>query len=113
VKGERFDLIVSQPPCYPGSEGPLFLQGGPTGTEIAARLLHGIAEHLAPRGTAVVHTSLPKGAPVPEIPGLQTVEYTPEEGEVKGTRHSLLFFTHGSGARQIVIGHALWGRGLI
>jgi SAM-dependent methyltransferase len=109
VKGERFDLIVSQPPYYPGLEGPVFLQGGAQGTEVAARLFDGVAEHLAPGGQAVVHTSLPKGAPVPEIPGLETLEYTPEIGEVEGTRHSVLFFTHGSGTRQMVVPHARWG----
>ncbi len=111
VAGERFDLIVSQPPYYPGAEGPVFLQGGGSdGTEIGMRLLHGLAPHLTPEGRAVVHTSLPLQAPTPELPGLRTVEYTPGAGEVEGTRHSVLVLTYGSGAVRLDVDTARWGR---
>jgi precorrin-6B methylase 2 len=110
VAQQRFDLIVSQPPYYPGSTGPVFLQGGPSGTEIATRLLDDIVEHLTRQGRAVIHTSLPLDEPTPSRPGLHTLEYTPNIGEVEGTRHAVLILTHGTGTQRIEVPPARWGR---
>ena len=57
VRGERFDLIVAQPPFImrPAEVTEVtFLHGGPRGDAIVFRLLHGLAEALTPKGEALV-----------------------------------------------------------
>jgi release factor glutamine methyltransferase len=66
VAGERFDLIVSNPPYVPSTEdaprggGPRAAwDGGGNGRELVDRICAGIAAHLAPGGVALlVHSSL-------------------------------------------------------
>jgi methylase of polypeptide subunit release factors len=70
VAGERFDLVVSQPPFIPRPEGAgeaVFLYGGARGDELSRALLAGIEPHLAPRGRAVLLIEWPElpGEPIP------------------------------------------------
>lgn len=62
VRGESFDLIVSQPPFVPRPDGvreASFLYGGTRGDELALALLGGIPAHLAPGGRAVLFVEWP------------------------------------------------------
>ncbi|HYN44102.1 MAG TPA: class I SAM-dependent methyltransferase, partial [Thermoanaerobaculia bacterium] len=62
VAGERFDLIVSQPPfCARPSGTPpiLFLHGGSRGDEITRRVLTRMAPHLAPGGRGILLSDFP------------------------------------------------------
>lgn len=57
VEGERFDLVVSQPPFItqpPDVAASTFAHGGPMGDELALRVFEGLAAHLAPEGRAIV-----------------------------------------------------------
>jgi len=57
VLGERYPLILAQPPYViqpPGSASVTFLHGGPSGEEIASRLFAGLAASMAPDGRALV-----------------------------------------------------------
>ncbi|MFO0756468.1 MAG: methyltransferase [Byssovorax sp.] len=70
VAGERFDLVVSQPPFIPRPEGAgeaTFLYGGARGDELCKALLGQIDAHLGPRGRAVLLIEWPEiqGDPVP------------------------------------------------
>ncbi|MEZ5354372.1 MAG: class I SAM-dependent methyltransferase [Bryobacteraceae bacterium] len=69
VDGERFDLIVAQPPYLPFDGGPhssatrsQFLHGGDRGDEIAHQVLELAPRHLAPGGVALVFTDWLLGA---------------------------------------------------
>lgn len=56
VRGERFDLIVSNPPFVisPGVQRFSYRDSGMAGDELCRRLITGVAEHLAAGGTAQV-----------------------------------------------------------
>ncbi|MBI4956994.1 MAG: methyltransferase [Myxococcales bacterium] len=63
VAGERFDLVVSQPPFVPRPEGvgaTDFLYGGARGDELSLALLGSVEAHLAPRGRAVLFVEWPE-----------------------------------------------------
>jgi methylase of polypeptide subunit release factors len=63
VKGEAFDLVLSQPPFIPMPEGvrsATFLYGGRRGDELSLALLSGLTAHLAPRGRAVLMIEWPE-----------------------------------------------------
>lgn len=69
VAGERFDLIVSQPPfCArpPATPPVLFLHGGSRGDELTRRVLARMASHLAPGGHGILLSDFPSddGAPL-------------------------------------------------
>ena len=62
VAGERFDLIVSQPPFLPRAPGTaqvLYLHGGARGDELVLQLLAQAPSHLTPHGTAIVLSDFP------------------------------------------------------
>jgi methylase of polypeptide subunit release factors len=105
VRGEQFDLIVSQPPYYPGSDR-IFLHGGFKGTELTERMLAEVRSFLTPSGHAVIHTSLPLDHLTPE----GVTEYTPGIGEIGGTRHSLLVVSRSSRTECIEVLPDRWGR---
>jgi SAM-dependent methyltransferase len=88
VRGERFDLIVTQPPYYPGNE-LTFLHGGPRGDELARRLLAQIPKHLAPGGRALVFTSWPDDHRHEHRSGLRVLEISTNRRELNGTRQSI------------------------
>ena len=54
VAGERFDLIVANPPYVQSPGGMMTYRESPAGDPICSRLLREIPEHLAPGGMAVV-----------------------------------------------------------
>jgi ribosomal protein L3 glutamine methyltransferase len=54
LDGERFDLIVSNPPYVPAFEPPLALAAGDDGLAIASRLLLEAGRHLTTDGVLVV-----------------------------------------------------------
>lgn len=54
VKGERFDLIVSNPPYVQSPGGPMVYREAPAGDSICARLLRDTPSHLSMGGIAVV-----------------------------------------------------------
>lgn len=86
VRGERFGLVVSQPPFVPrpaGADGSVLMYGGARGDELALRLLGELGEHLAPGGTALFRLDLaelaaPPSAPEGSPPALE--QPTPEVG---------------------------------
>jgi methylase of polypeptide subunit release factors len=68
VAGERFDLIVSQPPfcaCPPGTPPVLFLHGGSRGDELTRRVLARMATHLAPGGRGILLSDFPSDDDAP------------------------------------------------
>lgn len=108
VAGDRFDLIVSQPPYYPGSS-EIYLHGGPRGHEIAERVLLGAPAHLTPGGRAVIHASWPLDWRLPRLAGVKLTEHTPGCGEIPGTRHSLVVVEAGEGVTRIDVPPERWG----
>jgi hypothetical protein len=66
VEGERFDLIVSNPPFVVSPDSDFLYRDGPAaGDEISADVVRGAAAHLAPGGTATV---LIGWVEVPDVP---------------------------------------------
>ena len=66
VAGERFDLVMSQPPFVArptGRDTATFLFGGARGDEFALRLLAELPQILAPNGVAILYVEWP------ELPG--------------------------------------------
>jgi SAM-dependent methyltransferase len=62
VAGEEFDLVLSQPPFVvqpPDIEPTTYVHGGPTGEELALRILAGIDGVLAPGGSAILRFDAP------------------------------------------------------
>lgn len=62
LRGETFDLIVSQPPFIPQppeTAPHTFLHGGTRGDELARQLLAGLASHLTPDGHALIFSDWP------------------------------------------------------
>lgn len=64
VDGERFDIVVSNPPYLPGDGIPArgaarAWEGGPDGRSILQRICSNVARHLKPGGTVLlVHSSV-------------------------------------------------------
>jgi SAM-dependent methyltransferase len=64
VEGERFDLVLAQPPYVvapPGLARTVYLHGGPRGDELALRFASAAAGALAPGGRAVLFFDAPSG----------------------------------------------------
>jgi len=65
VRGERFDLILANPPFVssPYARGPGYHAGGPTGDRVLRRIVAGWRRYLAPggRGYAISHVGLRRG----------------------------------------------------
>jgi SAM-dependent methyltransferase len=62
VRGERFDLVVAQPPfvVQPQDTAPIvFVHGGPTGETITQRVVAALADVLAPGGRALILAETP------------------------------------------------------
>jgi carbamoyltransferase len=59
VDGERFDLILANPPFVPSPVRALtYRDGGPSGTEVLEQIVRGVAAHLMPGGLALVVAEL-------------------------------------------------------
>ena len=70
VAGERFDLIIANPPFVPArSRGPAYHSGGPRGDRVLRRVVEGWEAHLRPGGRAVAisHLAVRRGETVAEI----------------------------------------------
>jgi carbamoyltransferase len=64
VRGERYDLILANPPFVPGPQrGPAYHSGGPRGERVLRRVVGGLGRHLRPGGRAVIvsHLALRRG----------------------------------------------------
>lgn len=95
VQGEKFDLLVSQPPYYPASHGnghQTFLHGGVRGDELANRVVEGVARHLTQTGRALIFTSWPEDRGPQPPRGFDSLELYSNRNEVSGTRQSLNVF---------------------
>ncbi|MGH7789141.1 MAG: methyltransferase [Candidatus Binatia bacterium] len=67
VHGERFDLILANPPFVPApTRGPAYHSGGPKGDRVLKRVMAGLGAHLRPGGRAVAisHLALRRGETV-------------------------------------------------
>ena len=67
LRGERFDLIVANPPFVPApTRGPAYHSGGPRGDRVLKRVVEGWSDHLSPGGRAfaISHLALSKGSDV-------------------------------------------------
>jgi carbamoyltransferase len=67
VRGERFDLMLANPPFVPGPErGPAYHSGGPRGDRVLRRVIEGLGRHLRPGGRALVvsHLAVRRGETV-------------------------------------------------
>jgi release factor glutamine methyltransferase len=59
VRGERFDVIVSNPPYVPGEGAGRGFDAGEDGRDLIDRVCAGLADHLVPGGLALlVHSSI-------------------------------------------------------
>ena len=55
VRGERFDLVLANPPFVPAPErGPAYHSGGPRGDRVLRRVVRGLGAHLRDGGRAVI-----------------------------------------------------------
>jgi SAM-dependent methyltransferase len=93
LPGERFDLIVSQPPYYPGA-GLTFLHGGARGDELATRIVESIPDHLHPQARGVVFTSWPDTSHLPVPAAYQILDLSTSRREPNGARQSLRILQH-------------------
>jgi ribosomal protein L3 glutamine methyltransferase len=91
LAGERYDLIVSNPPYVPAAhlaalppehrhEPPLGLDGGDDGLAIVSRILEGATEHLTERGTLVVEAGEAAPAADARYPSLPFVWLESQRG---------------------------------
>ncbi len=97
VRGERFDLLVSQPPYYPREAniaGMTFLHGGERGDELARQVVAGALDHIEREGRGLVFTSWALGAPPVEGPDMRSLELRTGRGEVTSTWQSLNVIEH-------------------
>lgn len=59
VRGERFDLIIANPPFVPAPRrGPSYHSGGPRGDRVLRRVVSGLHDHLNRGGRAVMISHL-------------------------------------------------------
>jgi methylase of polypeptide subunit release factors len=59
VRGERYDLIIANPPFVPArTRGPAYHSGGPRGDRVLRRVVKGWGAHLRPGGRAVAISHL-------------------------------------------------------
>jgi carbamoyltransferase len=67
VRGERFDLIIANPPFVPAPQrGPAYHSGGPRGDRVLRRVVEGWGAHLRPGGRAIAisHLAVRRGESV-------------------------------------------------
>lgn len=70
VRGERFDLIVANPPFVPARRrGPAYHSGGPRGDRVLRRVVEGWDAHLRPGGRAfaISHLAVRHGETVEDV----------------------------------------------
>jgi HemK-related putative methylase len=70
VRGERFDLILANPPFVPAPRrGPAYHSGGPRGDRVLRRVVAGLENHLRDGGRALVisHLAVRRGESVAAV----------------------------------------------
>jgi HemK-related putative methylase len=70
VRGERFDLVIANPPFVPArTRGPAYHSGGPRGDRVLRRVVEGWDAHLRPggRALAISHLAVRRGETVADI----------------------------------------------
>ncbi|MBX3027614.1 methyltransferase [bacterium] len=70
VAGERFDLVIANPPFVPARRrGPAYHSGGPRGDRVLRRVVEGWDAHLRPggRGIAISHLAVRRGETVADV----------------------------------------------
>lgn len=70
VRGERFDLVIANPPFVPArTRGPAYHSGGPRGDRVLRRVVEGWEAHLRPGGRAVAisHLAVRRGETVADV----------------------------------------------
>jgi SAM-dependent methyltransferase len=112
VAGERFDLIVSQPPflgCADGESRVLFLHGGRRGDELTRRIVEELPAYLSAQGTGFVLADFGLGAGervaarLPALPSLGVTILVAGK-EVDLDVNAALYIANG----QFLSGDALW-----
>ncbi|MCZ2150661.1 MAG: methyltransferase [Bryobacterales bacterium] len=97
VRGERFDVILSQPPYYPNPRGAsieTYLHGGVRGDELAWRIATEAPSYLTPAGKAVIFASWTSGRPPIHTPDLKVLELSTNRRELHGTRQGITVVAH-------------------
>ena len=100
VTGERFDLIVSQPPYIPrpaGTPRHLFLHGGERGDELARQIVAALPEHLTPQGRALVFSDWSALDRIPAVPLRTRLFVSPP---LTGESYAEVYGVHAPGVRQ-------------
>ncbi|MEM9189160.1 MAG: PqqD family peptide modification chaperone, partial [Myxococcota bacterium] len=108
VEGQRFDLVVSQPPFVirpPGIGQTTFLHGGPRGEELALRLFAGLPSVLRPGGAALVRFDAP-AADTPVLRRVLTALATDRSEESVRDLRVALLSARGASADLQAIGYA-------
>jgi SAM-dependent methyltransferase len=106
--GERFDLIVAQPPYYPRperGEALVFLHGGERGDELALRCVEEAPALLSPAGVAMVFATWSEGRVVPA--GVR--EFFADRSEVGSGRQSLTLVDRRPRGFRRRIANETWG----
>jgi carbamoyltransferase len=71
VRGERFDLIIANPPFVssPYAKAPSYHSGGPRGDRVLRRIVAGLATHLCDGGRAfaITHLAVRRGEDVQSV----------------------------------------------
>lgn len=97
ARGERFDVILSQPPYYPNPQGEsieTYLHGGVRGDELAWRIATEAPSYLTPAGKAVIFASWTSGRPPIHTPDLKVLELSANRRELHGTRQGITVLAH-------------------
>lgn len=117
VAGERFDLIVSQPPYYPDVEpgqAQVLLHGGPRGDELALRVIEGLPAHLTETGRGIVFAAR-SGTPARlDLERVRLLEATAGFREPSGAEQMITVVEHATpgrpaGLRRAVVNPTEWG----
>jgi SAM-dependent methyltransferase len=128
VAGERFDLIVSQPPYVPlpaGERAQPYYHAGARGDELACAVLQGAAAHLAAAGRALVFSDwalvageslrdrIPRAHAKVTVWASRAIEpvsyFAPQATEVVAVHNCLAMVEAGTGYREHEVLPHEWG----
>ncbi|HUQ95844.1 MAG TPA: methyltransferase [Bryobacteraceae bacterium] len=101
VAGRRFDVILSQPPYYPHTDGEakVFLHGGERGDELAMRVVRGAPQHLTRAGRALIFAAWPEDRESIAYDSLRVLELRTNRRELNGTLQSMDVIEHAAPGR--------------
>ncbi len=72
VEGERFDLVLANPPFVPvpdGLEFPAYSGSGPDGADVLRQIVEALPDHLTPNGRAIIVFQIPGDFRGPVVSG--------------------------------------------